>query len=103
LAVLTENQPKTRRKVSENKGSHPDNQKQGGNGRILFVLLCGVALSLYMLSKPPSDAENEPNQVIPTDGRQKKSNTLLFEEVVKVKFGNTIQRLTDRLDDMEIR
>jgi hypothetical protein len=82
LAVLTENQPKTRQKVSENKGSHPNNPKQGGSGGILFILLCGMALSLYMLSKPPSDTESEPNQVIPTDGRHKKSNTLLFEEVV---------------------
>lgn len=79
METLTEKRTTT----SQKQATYPNGKKKGGNGGIGFILLCGFVLSMYMLYKTPSDTANEPNQEIPNDTRQKKQNTLLFEEVVK--------------------
>jgi hypothetical protein len=83
LETLKEKRTATSQKVGKHQAIYPSGKKKGGNSRIIFILLCGLVFSLYMLSKTPSNGAKEPNQAIPNDVRQKKQNTLLFEEVVK--------------------
>ena len=83
METLTKKRPKRKRKTREQQATYPSGKKKKGNGGIVFLLLCGMVLLLYMLSKKTSNEVSEPNQVIPSNTRQKKGNTLLFDEVVK--------------------
>jgi hypothetical protein len=82
LEILTEKRTATSQKVGKHQ-VYPSGKKKNSKGGFSFVLLCGLVLLLYMLVNSLSSTEQDVNQVIPEDTRQKKQNTLLFKEVVK--------------------